>query len=80
MKTVAYRKAALKGLRKLPAARQTRIENAIAAHAETGEGDVKALQGRDGARLRIGKYRVIFTETEEKIEVFHIGHRKDVYR
>ncbi len=77
---VTYRKAALKALRKLPAATQTRIEKAIATYAESSEGDVKALQGRDGARLRVGNYRVIFVETEKEIEVFHIGHLKDVYR
>jgi mRNA interferase RelE/StbE len=31
-------------------------------YAITGQGDVKRLQGREGYRLRIGWYRVIFDE------------------
>jgi mRNA interferase RelE/StbE len=38
---------------------------ALNGYAETSEGDVKALQGQEGARLRSGKYRAIFLETED---------------
>ena len=38
-------------------------------------GDVKALQGRDGYRLRIGSYRVIFDEDATTILAIYIGHR-----
>jgi mRNA interferase RelE/StbE len=80
MKAVTYRKPAIREWRKLPADVQARIEAALAAYARTGTGDVKTLKGRDGARLRIGNYRVIFVETAEVIEVFAIGHRKKIYR
>jgi mRNA interferase RelE/StbE len=33
----------------------------------TGQGDVKALQGRDGYRLRMGSYRLIFDENATTI-------------
>jgi mRNA interferase RelE/StbE len=36
---------------------------------------VKALQGRDGYRLRIGSYRVIFDEDETTILAIYIGGR-----
>lgn len=41
----------------------------------TGQGDVKALQGRDGYRLRIGGYRVIFDEDGTTILAIYIGRR-----
>jgi mRNA interferase RelE/StbE len=36
----------------------------------------------DGYRLRVGDYRILYTanEKEKLLEVYAIGHRKDVYR
>ena len=41
----------------------------------------KKLQGRDGYRIRIGNYRVIYEvyDTELVIDVVTLGHRKDIY-
>jgi mRNA interferase RelE/StbE len=41
----------------------------------TGQGDVKAFPGRDGMRLRIGGYRVIFDEDAVTILAIYIGRR-----
>jgi mRNA interferase RelE/StbE len=41
----------------------------------TGRGDVKPLQGRDGYRLRIGSYRVVFDEDAITILAIYIGRR-----
>jgi mRNA interferase RelE/StbE len=41
----------------------------------TGEGNVKALRGRGGSRLRIGGYRVIFDEDARTIVAIYIGRR-----
>ncbi len=41
----------------------------------TGQGDVKRLQGRDGYRLRIGDYRVIFDEDKTTILAIYISRR-----
>ena len=40
------------------------------------------LTGREEWRLRIGRYRVIYEidDKEETVTVFHVGHRRDVYR
>ena len=47
----------------------------------TGQGDVKALQGRDGYRLRIGSYWVIFDEDATTILAIYIGRRAaTIYR
>jgi mRNA interferase RelE/StbE len=80
MKTVTYRKSAARALRKLPEKVQTRIVDALISYAETGEGNVTKLVNREGARLRVGDYRVIFGEGQEEIEVLAVGHRKDIYR
>ncbi|MFZ0962889.1 MAG: type II toxin-antitoxin system RelE/ParE family toxin [Terriglobia bacterium] len=40
------------------------------------------LTGRDGWRLRVGDFRVVY-EIDDKqcnVTVLHIGHRRDVYR
>ncbi len=40
------------------------------------------LSGRDGYRLRIGDYRIIYEidEVNKIVTILDIGHRKDVYR
>ncbi|MCB1307138.1 MAG: type II toxin-antitoxin system RelE/ParE family toxin [Leptospiraceae bacterium] len=42
----------------------------------------RKLSGRDGWRIRIGDYRVIYEINDEAltITVLDIGHRKDIYR
>ena len=41
----------------------------------------KKLKGRNGYRIRIGDYRVIyeFYERELIVDVINLGHRKNVY-
>ncbi len=41
----------------------------------------KKLKGRDGYRIRVGNYRIIYEiyETELVIEIIDLGHRKDIY-
>lgn len=43
---------------------------------------IKKLQGREGYRLRVGNYRVLYVvdDSKKKIEIYSVGHRKDVYR
>ena len=42
----------------------------------------RKLTGREGWRIRIGVYRVIYEidDREHSVTVLHIGHRRDVYR
>ena len=44
--------------------------------------DVKKLKGREGWRIRVGDYRVIYeiNDSARQIIVVTIGHRRDVYR
>jgi mRNA interferase RelE/StbE len=79
MKTVGYTISATRQLRKLPAEIRERIIDKLRRHAESGAGDVKALSGQPGARLRIGDYRVIFVETADVISIRAVGHRSNIY-
>lgn len=40
------------------------------------------LSGRDGWRIRVGDYRVIYEidDPQQTVTVLHVGHRRDVYR
>jgi mRNA interferase RelE/StbE len=42
----------------------------------------KKLHGREGWRVRVGDYRILYIihESEKNIEVVSVAHRKDVYR
>jgi mRNA-degrading endonuclease RelE of RelBE toxin-antitoxin system len=49
--------------------------------AESGEGDVKLLAGREELRLRIGDYRLFFVLTAaDALEIRRVLHRREAYR
>jgi mRNA interferase RelE/StbE len=49
--------------------------------AEPPEGDIQPLKGQPGVyRLRIGEYRILFFEKENRINVFKIAPRGGAYR
>lgn len=70
-------------LAQLPADSYERVRNAIFALAQNPRpsGCLK-LAGREGWRIRIGNYRVIYEidDRQRIVTVLHIGHRRDVYR
>ncbi len=41
----------------------------------------KKLKGRDGYRIRVGNYRIIYDifDSQLIIDVITLGHRKDIY-
>lgn len=43
---------------------------------------VKKLQNFEGYRIRVGDYRILYSLNSETktIEIFSIGHRKEVYK
>jgi mRNA interferase RelE/StbE len=79
MKVIGYTTSATRQLRALPSNVRERLIGKLRRYAETGAGDVKALVGQSGARLRVGDYRVIFVETPNAISVRAVGHRSDIY-
>lgn len=76
MKTIVLSSAAAKALDSLPDEARTQVSEGLMDYAITGRGDVKRLQGRDGYRLRIGSYRVIFDEDRTTILAIYIGRRE----
>jgi mRNA interferase RelE/StbE len=56
-----------------------RLDAKLTAFARTGQGDVKRLKGRAGARLRVGDWRIIFYVEGNTIVVAAVGHRREIY-
>ncbi|WP_375463343.1 hypothetical protein [uncultured Methylobacterium sp.] len=80
MTSIVYDPASLRALAKLPKPARRAVVAKRARCAETGAGDVKALVGTLGIRLRVGNGRLLFLETADAIEVFAIGDRHDIHR
>lgn len=76
MKTIIYTVAAAKDLEGLPRDARQQVEAGLDAYAMSGKGDVKALTGQPGLRLRVGRYRVIFDEDQATILAIYIGKRE----
>ena len=79
MKEIEFTSAAVRQWRKLSAATRGQIDLKLKAFAETGIGDVKALKGAAGMRLRSGDWRVLFTMKANTITVHAVGHRREIY-
>lgn len=80
--SIELRPAAVRALRKLDPQVRQRIQGAIGllAHDPRPPG-ARALQGRDGLRVRVGDYRIIYTIDDRvlTVVVVRLGHRRDVY-
>jgi mRNA interferase RelE/StbE len=81
--TVSILRHAQKELAQLPAGSYERARDAIRALSQEPRptGCLK-LAGRDGWRVRVGDYRIIYEidDEQKRVTVLHIGHRRDVYR
>ena len=75
MKTLIYSDRAAKQLDSLPLAAQEHVIETLDQYAISGVGDVKKLAGRDGYRLRVGSYRVVFAEDQVTVLAIYIGRR-----
>jgi mRNA interferase RelE/StbE len=75
-------KAVIQTLEKINEPYYSKIKAAILklAHNPRPNG-YKKLKGRDGYRIRVGKYRIIYEVFDAVllIEVIDLGHRKDIY-
>ncbi len=81
--TVVFLRRAQRELESLPNTDYERVRNAIAGLANNPRpSGCKKLTGRDGWRIRIGDYRVIYgiNDRELLITVVRIGNRRDIYR
>lgn len=77
--TISFKPKALKQLQSLPDKEIERILGKVDELKNGLTGGVKHLKGAPGYRLRVGDYRVLFTMTGAAVEVYRVGHRKDVY-
>jgi len=75
VKTIILTLSAAKDLDSLSPEAREQVEAGLHRYAMTGQGDVKALQQRDGYRLRLGSYRVIFDQDATTILAIYIGRR-----
>jgi len=81
VKRIVWTEPAKSDVRNLDKPTAMHILSALHRFAESGAGDVKALQGRDELRLRIGDYRLFFVSTDsDTIEVRRVHHRSEAYR
>ncbi len=79
MRLIVFTPGATRQWVKLSAAVRARLRARLESYAATGHGDIKAMKGRAGSRLRVGDWRVIFYEEGETIVVAAVGHRRNVY-
>ena len=83
MYRVTILRRAQKELGALAGEAYTRVRDAIGGLAQEPRppGCLK-LTGREGWRIRIGDYRVVYEidDSGRTVTVLHVGHRRDVYR
>lgn len=80
---IAYNKQAIRILRRISADQARLIREKIRAYAENPQSlasQVKKLQGRDGYRLRVGNWRVIFDRDGNVLDILEIGPRSGIYQ
>jgi mRNA interferase RelE/StbE len=80
-----YRRQARNYLARLPLKIKTAIVNnlhQLAANPDNPSLDIDVLKGREGFRLRVGQYRIIYTRRDDRliIAVVKIRQRGDIYK
>ena len=82
MYRVRVERKAQKALSKIPEPYYSNIKGAILRLAEDPRPEgYKKLKGRQGYRIRVGNYRIIY-EIQDKlllVDVIDLGHRKEIY-
>lgn len=79
---VNFKKQALKELGKINEPFYSNVKQAIYNLADNPRPQgYKKLKGRDGYRIRVGNYRIIYEvfDFELQVDVITLGHRKDIY-
>lgn len=80
--SITIKKAAIKTLEKLNEPAYSRIKTSIYSLSENPRPNgFKKLKGRDGYRIRVGEYRIIYDVFDSSlvVDVIDLGHRKDIY-
>ena len=78
---IEFSKSAAKSYKNLPKDYKSLVDMALNKLSNNISGDIKPIKGeKDIYRLRIGKYRLLFTILEDTIIVTKIGPRGDIYK
>ncbi len=80
--SVHFKKHALKELAKINEPFYSHIKQAIYSLADNPRPQgYKKLKGRDGYRIRVGNYRIIYEifDSELVVDVIAQGHRREIY-
>jgi mRNA interferase RelE/StbE len=82
VKKIVFTDPARADIRRIDRDTAMRILTTLHRFAQTGEGDIKKLQSDPGElRLRVGDYRVRFTEEPNDTLFIHsVRHRSEAYR
>jgi mRNA interferase RelE/StbE len=82
VKTIIWTHEAARRFLALSAEVQDRIEakiDQLALNPSALRNQIKPLKGVKALRLRVGDYRVIFTEDGVILMILKVGHRRDIY-
>ena len=82
MYKIRIEKAVQKALAKINEPHYSKIKKAILSLAENPRPNgYKKLKGRDGYRIRVADYRIIYDIFDDilTIDVIDLGHRKEIY-
>ena len=78
---IEFKPRTLKDCKKIPKSQLTHIFEQIEKMSGGLKGDVRHLTNfTPEYRLRVGDYRILFEIEAEKLIIYRIRHRKDVYK
>lgn len=80
---VFLKRSAEKELEHLPSKIHDKIlEHLFSLGNDPRPSGVKKIHGREGYRIRVGDYRILYIidDSDKKVEVFSIAHRREIYR
>ena len=81
MKRIVWTDPAKSDVRNLSKPVAMHVFSVLLRFAQSGLGNVKAMQGGDDLRLRIGDYRLFFVCSDaDTIEIRRVRHRGEAYR
>ncbi len=81
--TVNLKRSAEKELDNLPTKIHDKVINILLSLKENPfPRNSKKLRGREGYRIRVGDYRILYLvdDLDKNIEVISVAHRREVYR
>jgi mRNA interferase RelE/StbE len=79
---ISIQRRAMKALETIPEPYYTNIRTAIYDLAENPRPHgYRKLKNRDGYRIRVGDYRIIYDIFDNKliVDVINLGHRREIY-